>query len=98
MRRGSVWKTAFGLKRAVVEDVQIEGDERLVVSVRPHARELDRCPHCRRRCPGYDLGEGRRRWRTLDVGVMFAYPEAQAPRVRCKQHGVVVAGGPVGPS
>jgi transposase len=94
VRRGSVWKAAFGLRKAVVEDVSVEGDERLVVSVRPHARELDRCPHCRRRCPGYDLGEGRRRWRTLDVGVMLAYLEADAPRVRCKQHGVVVAAVP----
>ena len=40
----------------------------MVVSVRPVARERDRCPYCRRRCPGYDLGEGRRRWRALDFG------------------------------
>ena len=94
MRRASVWKAAFGLRKAVVEDVWVEDDERLVVSVRPAARERDRCPHCRRRCPGYDLGEGRRRWRTLDVGIMLAYLEADAPRVSCKQHGVVVAAVP----
>lgn len=94
MRRASVWKAAFGLRRAVVEDVWVEDDERLVVAVRAAARERDRCPHCRRRCPGYDLGEGRRRWRTLDVGVMLAYLEADAPRVRCKLHGVVVAAVP----
>jgi transposase len=78
----------------VVEDVAVENDERLVVSVRAAARERDRCPHCRRRCPGYDLGQGRRRWRTLDVGTMLAYLEADAPRVRCKRHGVVVAAVP----
>ena len=94
VRRRSVWKAAFGLRQAVVEDVSVENDERLVVSVRPAARERDRCPHCRRRCPGYDLGEGRRRWRTLDVGTMFGYLEADAPRVRCKRHGVVVAAVP----
>jgi transposase len=94
VRRRSVWKAAFGLRRAVVEDVCVENDERLVVSVRPAARELDRCPHCRRRCPGYDLGDGRRRWRTLDVGTMLAYLEADAPRVSCKRHGVVVAAVP----
>jgi len=94
VRRGSVWKAAFGLSKTVLEDVWVENDERLVVSVRPAARERDRCPHCRRRCPGYDLGEGRRRWRTLDVGIMLAYLEAEAPRVRCKQHGVVVAAVP----
>jgi len=79
----------------VIEDVAVEGEtERLVVSVRRGARELDRCPHCRARCPGYDLGEGRRRWRTLDIGTMLAYLEADAPRVRCKRHGVVVAAVP----
>ena len=66
----------------------------LVVSVRPAARERDRCPHCRRRCAGYDWGEGRRRWRALDLGTTFAYLEAEAPRVTCKRHGVVVAAVP----
>jgi transposase len=94
VRRASVWKAAFGLRKAVVEDVIVEDDERLVVAVRPAARERDRCPHCRRRCPGYDLGEGRRRWRTLDVGTMRGYLEADAPRVSCKTHGVVVAAVP----
>jgi transposase len=94
VRRRSLWKAAFGLRGAVVEDVCVENDERLVVSVRPAAREQDRCPHCRRRCPGYDLGDGRRRWRTLDVGTMLAYLEADAPRVSCKRHGVVVAAVP----
>jgi transposase len=80
----------LGLARAVVEDVWLE-DDVVVVAVRPWARERDRCPHCRRRCPGYDLGDGRRRWRALDLGTMFAYVEAAAPRVSCPEHGVVVA-------
>ena len=94
MRRGSVWKKLFGLRRAVVEDVELEEDGSLVLAVRPAARECDRCPHCRRRCPGYDWGEGRRRWRALDLGTTFAYLEAEAPRVSCKRHGVLVAAVP----
>ena len=66
----------------------------VVVAVRPKARERDRCPHCRRRCPGYDWGQGRRRWRALDLGTTFAYLEAWAPRVSCREHGVVVAAVP----
>jgi transposase len=93
VRHRIVWKTAFGLERTVVEDVELDGDV-LVISVRPTARERDRCPYCRRRCPGYDLGVGRRRWRALDVGTMLAYLEADAPRVRCKRHGVLVAAVP----
>jgi transposase len=94
VRRRSVWKKLLGLQRAVVEDVELTDGGAVVVSVRPAARERDRCPHCRRRCPGYDWGEGRRRWRALDFGTSFAYLEAEAPRVTCKQHGVVVAAVP----
>jgi transposase len=89
-----VWKTLLGLHRVVIEDVQLEDDVVVVVSVRPQARERDRCPHCRRRCPGYDQGGGRRRWRTLDLGTTFCFLEAWAPRVRCHRHGVVAAAVP----
>lgn len=94
MRRKRVWKRLLGLHRAVVEDVRVEDDGTVVVSVRPKARELDRCPRCGKRCPGYDWGDGRRRWRALDLGTTFAYLEAWAPRVSCRQHGVVVAAVP----
>jgi len=89
-----VWKMLLGLQRVVIEEVQFEQDGELVVSVRPRAGERDRCPHCRRRCAGYDQGEGRRRWRALDLGTSFCLLEAWAPRVRCKRHGVVVAAVP----
>jgi transposase len=84
----------LGLQRAVVEDVYCGSEEELVVAVRPSWRERDRCGVCRRRCPGFDLGDGRRRWRALDLGTTFAYVEAQAPRVTCRRHGVVVCAVP----
>jgi transposase len=84
----------LGLQRAVVEDVYCGSEEELVVAVRPSWRERDRCGVCRRRCPGFDLGDGRRRWRALDLGTTFAYVEAQAPRVTCPRHGVVVCAVP----
>jgi len=83
----------LGLARAVVEDVFLD-QEAVVVCVRPRAREQGRCPVCRRRCPGYDWGDGRRRWRAMDVGTTFAYVEAEAPRVECRRHGVIVAAVP----
>ena len=83
-----------GLRRAVVEDVRLGSEEEVIVSVRPVWRERDRCGVCRRRCPGYDLGEGRRRWRALDLGTTFAFVEAESPRVRCRHHGVVVCAVP----
>ena len=42
---------------------------------------------CRRRSPGFDLGQGRRRWRRLDVGTTVCFLEADAPRVSCRRHG-----------
>ncbi|HET8976965.1 MAG TPA: ISL3 family transposase [Solirubrobacteraceae bacterium] len=94
MRERRVWASLLGIDRAVVEDVRVEADGALVVSVRPKARELERCGVCRRRSPGFDLGEGRRRWRTLDVGTTLAYLEADAPRVCCREHGVIVCAVP----
>ena len=93
VRQRRVWARLLGIERAVVEDVQLEA-EAVVVSVRPKASERDRCGVCRRRCPGFDLGDGRRRWRTLDVGATLAYLEADAPRVSCRRHGVVVCAVP----
>jgi len=89
-----VWKRLLGLRRAVIEDVELDGDGVLVVSVRPRAGERGRCPHCRRRCAGYDWGEGRRRWRALDLGTTLCFLQAEAPRVQCARHGVVVAAVP----
>ena len=84
----------MGLGKTVVEAVEIDSDGAVVVSVRPGYRQRDRCPHCRRRCPGYDLGDGRRRWRALDLATTHCYVEADAPRVQCKVHEVVVAAVP----
>jgi transposase len=88
-----VWARLLGLARAVVEDVFLD-QATVVVCVRPRAREQRRCPICRRRCPSYDWGEGRRRWRAMDLGTTFAYVEAEAPRVACKRHGIIVAAVP----
>ncbi len=63
----------------------------VTVAVRPVARRRGRCGRCYRPAPGYDTGRGRRRWRALDLGTVRAFVEADAPRVRCRDHGVVVA-------
>ena len=94
MRKTRVWARLLGLQRAVVEDVSIGDEEELIVAVRPSWRERDRCGECRRRSPGFDLGDGRRRWRALDLGSTKAFLEAEAPRVTCRRHGVVVCAVP----
>jgi transposase len=76
----------------VVESVNVDAGS-VVIAVRPAARAAGRCGICRRRSGGYDAG-ARRRWRSLDVGARRAFLEADAPRVNCVEHGVVVAAVP----
>jgi transposase len=66
-------------------------EEAVVASVRPRRATKRRCGKCGRRAPGYDQGEGPRRWRTLDLGTLRCYLEADSPRVNCPEHGPTVA-------
>jgi len=88
----TVWRRIVGVDRGVVIDAVEFDDEvdALVVSVRHHRRRRLRCGRCGRRSPGYDQGEGRRRWRTLDVGGLRCWVESDAPRVDCVAHGPTV--------
>ncbi|WP_158515536.1 transposase family protein [Kitasatospora sp. MBT63] len=65
-----------------------------MVSLRPRARARRRCGVCGDRCPRFDAGDGRRRWRHLDAAGQRLLLEADAPRVSCPRHGVVVAAVP----
>jgi hypothetical protein len=87
-----VWQALLGVEKTVVEDVEFdEVAEVLVGLVRPARGAAGRCGVCQRRCARYDTGEGRRRWRALDLGTVQVVLEADAPRVSCPEHGVVVA-------
>jgi transposase len=92
----SVWKRLVGVDdRTVVEGVEFDDDaDAIVVSVRPRRPRKRRCGVCQRPAPRYDAGDGRRRWRALDLGTVKALLEADAPRVSCPEHGVVVAAVP----
>lgn len=96
MRGTRVWARLLGLEKTVVERVEVcEGPDLLVVvHVRGQRGQRGRCGRCQRRCAGYDSGDGRRRWRALDLGTVRAVVEADAPRVRCPGHGIVVAAVP----
>lgn len=98
MRKSKLWKKLLGVEHLVFEDGDIEagpgGGETLVFGVRPDWRHRHRCSRCGRRVRYHDAGEGRRRWRALDLGVLRCFLEADAPRVCCPRHGVVVAAVP----
>ena len=85
----------LGLSKTVIKRVDFDaGGGGLVVSVQPTKREASRCPVCGRKAPGYDAGRGRRRWRGLDFGSTIVMLEAEAPRIKCARHGVLVAATP----
>ena len=91
MRNARLWQQVLGVAGAVVEAVVFdEDDDAIVVSVRPRKGARRRCGRCGRRAPWFDRGEGRRRWRALDLGTMRVELEADAPRVSCPAHGVTV--------
>jgi transposase len=92
VQNARLWRGLLGLENAVVEGVEFDEDGGvLVASVRPSKGKRNRCGQCPRRCPSYDAGSGRRRWRALDLGSVQVFVEADAPRVTCRDHGVVVA-------
>ena len=91
MRDAKLWQATLGVERAVVESVVFDDElGGVVASVRPRKGATRRCGVCQRRCSWYDRGEGRRQWRALDLGSVPVWVEAEAPRVSCPEHGVVV--------
>lgn len=97
MQNATLWRALLGVEKTVVEDVEFDEEEQLLVAhVRPRARARARarCGRCDRRSPAYDRGEGRRRWRALDLGTVQVMLEAAAPRVNCPEHGPTVAAVP----
>ncbi len=93
MQETTLWRQLLGVeKTTVVEQVEYDADEGIVVaSVRASGKLRPRCGRCGRRAARYDLGEGLRRWSALDLGPVPVWLEAEAPRVKCTEHGVIVA-------
>jgi transposase len=87
-----VWRRLLGVDdRMVIERVEFDEETDAVVAhVRPRRLRKRRCGRCGRRAPSYDRGEGRRRWRALDLGELRSLLEADAPRVNCPTHGPTV--------
>lgn len=96
MSSNNVWVRSAGVERTVAQSVYVHPvDPVAVVSVRSDRRwqRRPRCGVCHARAPLYDRGT-RRRWRSLDNGVLQVYLEADLPRVRCPEHHVVMAAVP----
>ncbi|MBO4219443.1 MAG: ISL3 family transposase [Clostridia bacterium] len=93
MTISSLAKYIAGVNRMVVGKVKIESpetDPTIIISVRTTKRDSCRCGICGKKCIGYDQGNGKRRWRALDIGNgCKVFLESDSPRVWCKEHGAV---------
>jgi transposase len=100
VQQATIWRRVLGVgDGTVVEAVEYDSErDAVIAAVRPRAcrrsgrrRFVLGCGRCGAPSPKYDDGEGRREWRGLDLGECKVYLEADAPRVSCAVHGVVVA-------
>jgi transposase len=95
VQESRVWRRVLGLGgETVIEKIGFDADGSVVARVRPRRGALMRCGRCGRRAAGYDRGEGRRRWRALDLGTVPVFLEAESPRVNCGVHGPTVVAVP----
>ena len=91
MRNATLWRALLGVEKTFIESIEYDEDEEvLLADVRPMRRAGNRCGRGQHRSPWYDRGEGRRRWRALDLGTIQVWLEADAPRVNCPTHGPTV--------
>ncbi len=91
MQNASLWRALLCVENTVVEDVEFDEQAQVLVAhVRPRRPSRGRCGSCESRASWYDRGQGRRRWRALDVGTIQVFLEADAPRVNCPAHGPTV--------
>jgi transposase len=91
VRNASIWRALLCVENTVVEDIEFDDQTQVLVAhVRPRRPRRGRCGTCGSRASWYDQGEGRRRWRGLDMGTVQVFLEADAPRVNCAVHGPTV--------
>ena len=94
MLRANLWRKLIGVDHGVViEDVEIEAADgaQASSSTCACARTVGVAAGAVGRAPGHDQGEGRRRWRSLDLGSLRCLLEADAPSVACPAHRPTVA-------
>ena len=83
-------KSSLNLKASSIKNISESDDgTTFFIHVALHKRAAALCPHCGRKCPGYDNGTSTRKWRALDFGHQKVYIVADLHRVECPEHGVV---------
>lgn len=77
-----------GVKFKNIENVKINEQTAFIATVELKKSESNKCPICRKKCPGYDFITENRKWRTLDLSGNLFYLQCNVKRVCCPIHGV----------
>ena len=92
MRKKAIIQALTGTTNIVCESIETDNTTGAInIIAHPDGKSQYRCGICRKKSPKYDNGSETRKWRCLDIGGTKAYVVAKAPRVCCKEHGVVTA-------
>lgn len=92
MRIKALIQALTGTTHIVCESIETDNTTGAInIIAHPDGKSQYRCGICQKKSPRYDNGSGTRKWRCLDIGGTKAYVVAKAPRVCCKEHGVVTA-------
>lgn len=95
MKSKAMIEAITGTKAIVVNNIFYDREnDTLTIEARVPKREQCRCGICNRKAKYYDKGRGQRQWRCNDVGTTKTYIQAESPRVKCEEHGVVTAAVP----
>ena len=89
-------KKLLNVKTAVVESHNFyfdqNGVQHLRIKAHPNKWHQCRCPFCGRKCPKDGLSVKQRRlWRGLDFGSILVEIESDTQRIKCPEHGSIVA-------
>ena len=88
-------KRLLNVKHIVIEShdfyTDSKGVQHLRITARPDAWHQCRCPICGKRCPKAGRATQRRTWRGLDFGAILVEIEGDTQRIRCDEHGSIVA-------
>ena len=91
-------KKVLNVKDCVIEDVRLSPryNEPFVIQIVLHPKKsLQKiCPHCGRKCPGYDTRTEFKKWRAPDFNGIKVELCYKPIRVLCPVHGVVTAAVP----
>ena len=88
-------KKLLNVKNIVVENYdfseRLDGVKQLTIFARPDKWHDRTCPVCHRRCPRDGKSSDTRSWRALDWGGIRVNVVGQTHRIKCPEHGSLVA-------